>query len=220
MARVVGQLLSNRNNPCRGLLHHLKQQQRPCNFIQTQTLISARLSSPESTPSTKESPFNIYNLHEFAKEIVYGRPLHPPTGPSHVILTSPDKLDRDIRNISFRGLSAVFYMTGRRRPKRKLVDSVLINFSGQFPHVTIYEMVLPKDYIGRTLGPFHFTTLPMFFFSYERGEMVDEVVGADVVGLRDTLAYHYGVQCSQIDVMGLFGLFNIQDDVFCVRDLM
>ncbi|XP_008378766.2 uncharacterized protein LOC126603827 isoform X4 [Malus sylvestris] len=181
MARVVGQLLSNRNNPCRGLLHHLKQQQRPCNFIQTQTLISARLSSPESTPSTKESPFNIYNLHEFAKEIVYGRPLHPPTGPSHVILTSPDKLDRDIRNISFRGLSAVFYMTGRRRPKRKLVDSVLINFSGQFPHVTIYEMVLPK---------------PMFFF-YERGEMVDEVVGADVVGLRDTLAYHYGWEESE-----------------------
>ncbi|XP_050126760.1 uncharacterized protein LOC126603827 isoform X6 [Malus sylvestris] len=175
MARVVGQLLSNRNNPCRGLLHHLKQQQRPCNFIQTQTLISARLSSPESTPSTKESPFNIYNLHEFAKEIVYGRPLHPPT---------------------VRGLSAVFYMTGRRRPKRKLVDSVLINFSGQFPHVTIYEMVLPKDYIGRTIGPFHFTTLPMFFF-YERGEMVDEVVGADVVGLRDTLAYHYGWEESE-----------------------
>ncbi|RXH73647.1 hypothetical protein DVH24_016469, partial [Malus domestica] len=118
------------------------------------------------------------------------------SGPSHVILTSVDEFYGDIRNITFWRLSAVFYMTRSRRSKRKLVDPVLINFSGQFPHVTIYEMVLPKDYIGRTLGPFHFTTLPMFFFSYERGEMVDEVVGADVVGLRDTLAYHYGCHFS------------------------
>ncbi|CAN6549778.1 unnamed protein product [Malus baccata var. baccata] len=205
MAMIVRQLLSNRYNPCRcssrGVIDHLKL--RPCNLIRTQTLISTPSSQsppPQTTPYSEIRTFSVDNLWKDLKP-VHDKPLLPPAGSSQVIIRSGREFRMDLWNVEKRGSSAVFYMARRSHAIKKAVAPVLAALSGRFLDVAMYKIVFPKEDIGSTYGPFHLRTLPMFFF-YKCGEKVAEVVGPDVVGLRDTFMKLYG-QTADLDLTNL-----------------
>ncbi|CAN6549774.1 unnamed protein product [Malus baccata var. baccata] len=191
---IVRQLLSNRYNPCRrsrGVIDHLKL--RPCNFIRTQTLISTPSSQsppPQTPPSTEIRPFSsssfLIPLFVQRKIICCCCLVFSPSsyfsGSSQVIIRSDLEFELDIMNIEKRRLSAVFY---------KVVAPVIVDLSGQFLDVTMYKIVFTKGISNPSYLMFCDQFLPMFFF-YKYGEKVAEVIGPDVVGLRDTFMTLYG----------------------------
>ncbi|KAI4332061.1 hypothetical protein L6164_017000 [Bauhinia variegata] len=115
------------------------------------------------------------------------RSLCSASGPSNIVLVkSEEEFTNILGKVQDKSFPAVLYFTAVWCGPCRFISPVIEELSEKYPHVTTYKIDIDEEAIHGTLGKLNISAVPTFQF-YQSGKKADEIVGADVARLKDTM---------------------------------
>ncbi|KAI4343173.1 hypothetical protein MLD38_027707 [Melastoma candidum] len=113
------------------------------------------------------------------------------SGPSNIcLIKSKEDFDGALTRVRDESSPAVLYFTAAWCGPCRLISPVIEELNQKYPHVTTYKVDIDQEGIQGKLMELGINSVPTLHF-FQDGKKVEEIVGADVHGLRSVMEEHY-----------------------------
>ncbi|XP_059437713.1 thioredoxin O2, mitochondrial [Corylus avellana] len=107
-----------------------------------------------------------------------------------VLIKSENEFNSTLSKVQDESLPAIFYFTAVWCGPCKLVGPILGVLNNKYPHVTTYKIDIDQEGLGSVLSKLNIASVPTFHF-FNNGKKAAEVIGADVIRLKNTMEELY-----------------------------
>ncbi|KAL3827712.1 hypothetical protein ACJIZ3_016514 [Penstemon smallii] len=116
----------------------------------------------------------------------------PPSSDSSKVVSieSEDQYNDLLRKVRDESLPAIFYFTAVWCGPCRLLSPIIGQLSEKYPNVTTYKIDIDKEELRNALSKLNIHSVPTLHF-FQNGKKVDEVIGADVQRLKNTMESLY-----------------------------
>lgn len=136
-----------------------------------------------STPATL-SPFSKLPFPQT-------RSFSSPSGSSNIVpIKSENEFNASLTKVQDESLPAIFYFTAVWCGPCRFISPVIGELSEQYPHVKTYKIDIDEEGLGSVLSKLNISAVPTLHF-FKNGEKADEVIGADIARLKNTVEKLY-----------------------------
>ncbi|KAK2634998.1 hypothetical protein Ddye_029790 [Dipteronia dyeriana] len=154
----------------------------------TETLISPSKSILSQNTLIPKIPLSNNRFCISEPYLQFRRPLcsSAPDGPSNIIpIKSEEEFNSSLSKVQDRSLPAIYYFTAAWCGPCRFISPVVGDLSTKYPHVTTYKIDIDQEGLRSTLSKLNIAAVPTLHF-FQNGKMVAEVVGADILSLKNT----------------------------------
>ncbi|XP_062161444.1 thioredoxin O2, mitochondrial [Alnus glutinosa] len=117
--------------------------------------------------------------------------------PSHfVLIQSENEFNSSLSKVQDESLPAIFYFTAVWCKPCRLISPMLDVLSGKYPHVTTYKIDIDQEGLVSVLSKLDITSVPTIHF-FKNGQKAAEVIGADVIRMKNTMEELYKPEDSE-----------------------
>ncbi|KAF3793366.1 Thioredoxin O1 [Nymphaea thermarum] len=114
------------------------------------------------------------------------------SSPSNIqLINSEDEFNNSLKKVQDNGSAAIFYFTAVWCGPCKFIAPIIEEQSKKYPHVTTYKIDIDQEELGNKLSELRIYSVPTLHF-FQSGKKVNEVIGADVARLKETMENLYG----------------------------
>ncbi|XP_042028858.1 thioredoxin O2, mitochondrial-like [Salvia splendens] len=107
-----------------------------------------------------------------------------------VSIESEEQFNDSVRKAVEESQAAIFYFTAAWCGPCRLLSPMLGQLTQKYPHVTTYKIDIDKNGLENAVSKSNIHSVPTLHF-FKNGKKADEVIGADVELLKDTMEALY-----------------------------
>ncbi|XP_031481339.1 thioredoxin O, mitochondrial [Nymphaea colorata] len=127
----------------------------------------------------------------FALSTLGSRTYSSGSSPSNIqLISSEDEFNQSLKKVQDNGSAAIFYFTAVWCGPCKFIAPIIEEQSKKYPHVTTYKIDVDQEGLAKKLSELRIFSVPTLHF-FQNGKKVNEVIGADVARLKETMENLY-----------------------------
>ncbi|KAK1308033.1 hypothetical protein QJS10_CPA09g00865 [Acorus calamus] len=148
---------------------------------------SSSLNAPSSLPKTPSPPLLRFPFYSSPSL----RSFSSSSGSSNIVLiNSVEEFNNSLSKVQDESLHAIFYFTAVWCGPCRMLAPIIEELGKKYPHVTTYKIDIDQESLGSTLSKLQIFSVPTLHF-FQKGKKVNQIVGADVAQLKDTMENLY-----------------------------